>query len=248
MGTSTRDGSQLSRFEAATAGPMMALALAVAPLYVGQELAAGADPWVTRPLAFARLAIQITMGIDIIARTALAPRRLAFLTNHKLDLLAVIAPPVRAARELVAMRAILRRPGIARFTAVSAMMIIGCTLVVYAAEQNREGASIQSVGDAFWWAMVTTTTVGYGDEVPISAQGRFMAIVLMGLGVAVLAVVTAHIAAYFVDDGREARTDELIDRLVRIEAALNRVASDLNPPIPPQPSTPLPAPRSEELP
>ncbi len=208
---------------------MVALSLAVVPIYVAQALASDAGVWATRSLAMARLGIQITMGLDVAIRTYLAPSRVAFLASHKLDLIAILAPPVRAAREIVGLRSILARPGVGRFSLFGGAVLGGCALVVYASEHDREGASIQSLADAFWWAIVTTTTVGYGDEVPITDQGRLMAVILMLLGVALLAVLTAHIAAYFVDDGRHAGAAEVLERLGRIELTLAALETRLGP-------------------
>lgn len=222
-----RDGSQLARFEQITDRTMVALSLAIIPIYVTQALTSDADGWVTRPLGLARLGIQIAMGLDLAARTYLAPKRGAYLATHKLDLLAVAAPPVRAARELVAARSILRRPGVARFGIFSSAVIIGCALVVYAAERDQDGSSIQSLGDAFWWATVTTTTVGYGDTVPITDEGRIIAVILMLLGVALLAVLTAHIAAHFVDDERDNRDFDPTNRLRQIETTLAAIELQL---------------------
>jgi len=221
-----RDGSQLAGFESATARWMLGLSLAVVPVYVAQALADDASAWVTRSLAITRLCIQVAMGIDVVTRSALAPRRWSFLAGHKVDIVAVAVPPVRAVREIVTVRSILRRPGVTRFSLVSGAVIVGCALVVYAAEHDRDGASIRSLGDAFWWAIVTTTTVGYGDEVPISDQGRAMAAILMLLGISLLAVLTALISAHFVDDGRP-DSDELLDRLSRIEATLATLETHL---------------------
>ncbi len=206
---------------------MVGVSLAVVPVYVAQTLAEDADVWATRSLSIARLCIQVVMGIDISVRTYLAPRRANYLATHKLDLLATIVPPVRAARELVTIRSILSRPGVARFTAFSSAVIVGCALVVYATEHDREGASIQSFGDAFWWATVTTTTVGYGDEVPVGSQGRLAAVLLMLLGVALLAVLTAHVAAHFVDDGQEPNAAEILRRLDLVDATLAAIDSHL---------------------
>ncbi len=227
MREAPREQARLARFESATSRAMVALSLVVIPVYVAQALADDADAWVTRSLSISRLCIQVAMGIDVSIRTYLAPRRAAYLATHKLDLLAAIVPPVRAAREVATLRSILRRPGVARFTAFGLIVISGCALVVYASEHDRDGASIQSVGDAFWWAAVTTTTVGYGDEIPVTGQGRAMAVLLMFLGVALLAVLTAHIAAYFVDDGRESGSTELLNRLDRLDATLALVETQL---------------------
>jgi voltage-gated potassium channel len=206
---------------------MIGVSLAVVPIYVAQALADDAAVWATGSLAIARLCIQIAMGLDVAIRAYLAPRRGRFLATHKLDILAIAVPPLRAAREIVGLRSILRRPGVGRFGAVSGVLIVGCALVVYASERDQVGASIQSLPDALWWAIVTASTVGYGDEVPVTDQGRLMAVILMLLGVALLAVLTAHVAAYFVDDGRDADRGELLDRLERIEATLSTVEAHL---------------------
>lgn len=65
---------------------------------------------------------------------------------------------------------------------------------VYLAEHKHQGANITNLADAFWWAVVTITTVGYGDYFPITLVGRLIAIVVMfsgiGLVVGVLGVMS----------------------------------------------------------
>jgi voltage-gated potassium channel len=239
MGDDRGDGSRLAAFEAATRRPMVVVSLAVIPLYVAQALAEGASPAVTRSLDLTRVAIQVAMAVDVGIRTWLAPRRWAFLAHHKLDVLAIAVPPIRALRELVGLRSVLLRPGLARFLSFAGGAFVGCALVVYAVEHDRPDATIQTVGDAFWWAMVTTTTVGYGDEVPVTDQGRLMAVLLMVLGIALLSVLTALIAAYFVgQDEKVARSSELMDRLERIEATLRVVEQHLGQPLASDPTGP----------
>ncbi|MCP3924118.1 MAG: cag pathogenicity island protein Cag26 [Desulfobacterales bacterium] len=53
--------------------------------------------------------------------------------------------------------------------------------------------------DALWWSFVTITTVGYGDIFPVTSGGRFIAIVVMLLGIGLLSVLTATIAAVFIE-------------------------------------------------
>ena len=84
-----------------------------------------------------------------------------------------------------------------------------------------------------WWAVQTVTTVGYGDVTPASVGGRVIAAVVMVSGIGFLTVVTATIAAVFVESSRrrlrgesegtaQERLDEIAARLKRIERALEK--------------------------
>jgi voltage-gated potassium channel len=75
------------------------------------------------------------------------------------------------------------------------------------AERGKPGATINSIGDGFWWAITTLTTVGYGDIYPTTTHGRFIAVGLMVSGICVLGFISATVAAWFVkmtqdDSGR----------------------------------------------
>jgi voltage-gated potassium channel len=56
------------------------------------------------------------------------------------------------------------------------------------------------LADSFWWAMVTTTTVGYGDISPASPGGRLVGVLLMLVGVGFLGLFTATVASVFVEN------------------------------------------------
>ena len=55
-----------------------------------------------------------------------------------------------------------------------------------------------SIGDAFWWSFVTTTTVGYGDIAPQSFGGRIIAVFLMLIGIGFLSTLTGTISTFFI--------------------------------------------------
>jgi voltage-gated potassium channel len=55
----------------------------------------------------------------------------------------------------------------------------------------------KSFGDALWWSIVTTTTVGYGDISPATPIGRIIAIILMIFGIGMIGMLTGTITTYF---------------------------------------------------
>jgi voltage-gated potassium channel len=73
--------------------------------------------------------------------------------------------------------------------------------------------------------VTTITTVGYGDRFPVSPAGRGVAVVLMVSGIAMFGIITASIAAYFVeqkaDQDLAGRLDQIMERLDTIEAGLS---------------------------
>lgn len=55
-----------------------------------------------------------------------------------------------------------------------------------------------SLSDGIWWAWVTVTTVGYGDVVPVTNTGRFLAGFVMLIGLGLFSLITANFSAFFV--------------------------------------------------
>ena len=90
-----------------------------------------------------------------------------------------------------------------------------------------------TLGSGIWWAVQTVTTVGYGDHVPDTRPGQFVAALVMLLGIGFVTVITASITGAFVArsqqqehaaaDGGAPPVDqlaEIIARLERIEAGM----------------------------
>src|SRR3954453_16467736 len=65
-------------------------------------------------------------------------------------------------------------------------------------EEHGRNANVHSFGDGLWWAIVTMTTVGYGDISPVTPGGRLVGAVLMISGISALGLFTATIAAYMI--------------------------------------------------
>jgi voltage-gated potassium channel len=92
------------------------------------------------------------------------------------------------------------------------LAIICSSLAVLEAERGRLHANIQNIGDALWWAIVTITTVGYGDHYPVTFEGRVVAIGLMIAGIALIGVITDSVASWLVEqirDGKESDRDDM---------------------------------------
>lgn len=88
------------------------------------------------------------------------------------------------------------RPAARAFLMIIGIVVIAAALVGLVESGSNPGLS--SFWDSFWWVIVTISTVGYGDRVPITPFGRLIAIFIMFFGVAILSVVTATISSIFV--------------------------------------------------
>ena len=84
-----------------------------------------------------------------------------------------------------------------------------------------------SYWDGVWWAIVTATTVGYGDIAPDTVPGRLIATVLMLTGIGLASTLSGSVGAYFVAGEEAHDLRQVSERLDRIEAVLHEVRRDL---------------------
>jgi voltage-gated potassium channel len=112
--------------------------------------------------------------------------------------------------------------------AVRMVAFIALSLAVVAAlVEWAVDPGIGSFRDSLWWAIVTVTTVGYGDVVPTSSAGRLVGALLMLAGVSAIPIATSLVVSVFISrmqsqlHARDAEErQELFERLDRIEQAL----------------------------
>ena len=84
-------------------------------------------------------------------------------------------------------------------------------------------------GSSLWWAVVTVTTVGYGDIAPVSPTGRALAAVLMLSGLGLLSTLAGSISAYFVGSDADREIMAIHERLERMERMLEQLNDHAGP-------------------
>jgi voltage-gated potassium channel len=91
--------------------------------------------------------------------------------------------------------------------AFSTMAVILGAVAEYLVESTDPEAKITNIEDAFWWAIVTVTTVGYGDVYPVTPGGKVVASMLMVIGIAILGVLISTLGAGLIES-RFAKEDK----------------------------------------
>jgi voltage-gated potassium channel len=225
---------------------VLAATLAVIPVLVieidvkstGWQTFAYTANWVIWSVFVAELAFVLIV----------APRKAAALRAHWLDVAIVLVTAPAFGRFLASLRLVrlvrllrLLRLGVILGRAVQAeraltsgdalrlvaLITVFVVVVSGAVESVIDTGDFHSLWDGIWWAVVTITTVGYGDVYPTTVQGRIVAMVVMLVGIGFLSVLTATIASHFVKTERGAETTGIMATLERVEAELAELRRQL---------------------
>lgn len=149
--------------------------------------------------------VWIVFAVDYAVRLFLAERRWHFIRHHLIDLAAVTIPALRPLRLVSALALIQQQAGeklrghVASYVALAVVLVVTISGLAVLNAERQAGGNIQSWPDALWWAMVTITTVGYGDFYPITTEGRLFALGLMLCGIALLGIVTASLSSWLLE-------------------------------------------------
>lgn len=209
---------------------------------------------VSIPLVGSLFALWAIAAAEYLVRLIIVPDRRGYLKRRWVEPATVAVPPLQGWHfvgiEKVALlmregqlrvEAVLRHHSLFRvLIAAAATLFVGAWLVLLF-EQNAKGSNIHSYPDALWWAIVTVTTVGYGDRYPTSEASRMVAVVLMLLGISLIGVLTATIASVFVKEHTDANKEEyqkghedlgqqlsvISERLADIERRLGAAPADV---------------------
>jgi voltage-gated potassium channel len=227
----------------------MVLAVVMVPLLV-VPLIVELSPGVERAFLAVDYLIWSVFAFEYAVKLYLAPDRGRFFRRNIPDLVIVVVPMLRPLRVLRSarllrllrlarlgafileglseVRPVLARRGVNYVLLIAIAVIIGAAALIYEFERGVEGSNIASFADALWWAATTITTVGYGDRFPVTAAGRGVAVALMVAGIAVFGVITASVAAYFVEHDTEPQADEIATKLDEISRRLEAIERRLD--------------------
>ncbi len=196
---------RVNRWTARTRAPLDILALltiwlSCVPISTMLHFSSYRIWWVT-----ARLALSVVYAIDIGVRAILSQRPLRYVMDHPLSALVVLLPPLRLLFSIRLLRTMFRKGNLVEFLAVAVLVVLNFAVLVVVFEHAAPGATITSVPIALWWTACTVSTVGYGDYTPVTAGGRIVAVLIMGVGLTSVAVITAQIASSFMDQAAARR-------------------------------------------
>jgi voltage-gated potassium channel len=155
----------------------------------------------------------VAFATDLIYGLIKAKSKKQYLKKHPLEVAAVLLPflrPLRLMRVISFGGLAIQKVAIGRQFAITIKVFLASIFVAYISavqmtitERAVEGSNIKNFGDGIWWAITTVTTVGYGDRYPTTTEGRFLAVTLMIMGISLMGVITASVAAWFVKMGQE---------------------------------------------
>lgn len=197
----------MARWEQRTEVPLALASMIFVAAYALQVLGPGvlSDGWLDPGLGL-MIAAWAAFAVDYAVRWHLSGLRLRFVRTHWLDTVVLVLPLLRPLRFVKLYEALQRRHGEPRLALHARVMVysglstvlLGFTgaLAVYQQERGARGATIQTFGDAVWWACATLSTVGYGDVTPVTPLGRVIAVGVMALGVALIGAVTGTFASW----------------------------------------------------
>jgi voltage-gated potassium channel len=197
---------------------------------LGAETVVALRPETRQVLEYADTFVCLLFFGDFCAQLVRAPNRWGYFIRWGwIDLLSSIpmvdilrvgraARLLRVLRVLRGMRStkllaefVLRKRAQSAFLAASLVTLL---LIVFASIailqfEGVKGANISTAEDAVWWAVVTLTTVGYGDRYPVTGEGRIIGALLMTAGVGLFGTFSGFVASWFLKTSEDQQESEI---------------------------------------
>jgi voltage-gated potassium channel len=226
--------------------PILLAAVSVIPTILIQESSLG-EPWQTIANVMNWTSWSIFV-LELVLMLVLRPDRWRWLRTHPLELAIVLLSPPALPGSLHGIR-VLRLFRLVRLLPVgpmarktfsleglwyaalmSALTVLGGGAAFTAVEQGHNPA-VTNTWDGVWFALVTITTVGYGDIVPHTDGGRVIASIVMLVGIGFIAILVGAVAERFVHGkSSQERIEDVEQRVLGelrgLEERLTRAARD----------------------
>ena len=97
------------------------------------------------------------------------------------------------------------------------VVVFVSSILIYVMEANNANSPINSLFDAFYWSIVTISTVGYGDVTPITQEGQSVAVLVIISGVAVLSFATSIVVTAFTEKLDEIRENKMMSDIKKLK-------------------------------
>jgi voltage-gated potassium channel len=109
---------------------------------------------------------------------------------------------------------------------LSLLIIVTASSIAILVLEGSPTDQIQTPLDAVWYVVSTVTTVGYGNDLPVSFGGRILGIILMIVGVVFFSLLTATLSSWFMR-GFETEEEDLKNKIISMEITMNEMKSDI---------------------
>lgn len=210
--------NRLETWQRKSAWTLVVLSLVYTFAYVFPIFAYPVKPWIADSCHVLEYGTWGVFIADYLVQLQLADNKKVFLKSEWLALLFVCVPflrPVRAIRGVVFLRQASTRPRKSLLVtipwiigAVTVLMMIVMAAAVLNVERFAPGGNIHTPSDALWWALVTVTTIGYGDKFPVTNEGRLLAAVLILFGIGLISSLTGYFASWILKEMQAQREVE----------------------------------------
>jgi voltage-gated potassium channel len=227
--------------------PLLVAALLTVPTTIVEESHLR-HPW-PQIATYLNWLIWLTFLAEVLVMLAVVPSRKAWLRKHPLELAIVIltppalltaVQPIRLLRLLRVFRLLRLAPLFRLLLSEQGLQYAAALAMLTAIAGGAAFSAVEkhvSVGNGIYWALVTMTTVGYGDITPHTTEAKVVAVFVMMVGIGTATLVIGAVAQRFVratvEDAIEAAEHDadqdvllmvrdISERLAKLEGALQR--------------------------